>query len=304
MKKGVYFAPLALSCLLLSGCNITKTLDNAMAGVRNMFSSPEVPVTYMRPADKSGTVGMRRIAIMEKRNDNVVPFMETNLTGVQVNSTPYFTLVDRSTIQKVLDEQKFSDGLLADSSTRVKFGKLTGADTVLTGTLGANISSSSFTKTVRRCSDDDCDHHYDAKVRCRKHTAIASFQPKAVSVETGRIIFSENYTRKAETTSCDGEGDALLSDSELRGKAYAIIAHDFIADIAPHEYVVNVELIESDDSDKPDMAEKYFDMGIDLANKQSFGKACTMFERAQSQFAKSLALNYNLGVCARARSRT
>lgn len=298
MRKEFTFLTLSCAVVFLSGCNIAKTLQNSLEDMKNAFTSPTVPVSYVKPANISGAEKIRRIAVMEQRNDGAVSFLESNLSGITVNSSPYFTLVDRSTLEKAIKEQKFTESLLADNATRVKLGKFTGADTIVSGTLGANINSTHYSKTVSKCSDKKCKNTYDATVQCTKHTAVAVFEPKAVSVETGRILFSKNYTRSVDTDACNGEGDALLSDSELRGRAYAIIAEDFKADVAPYTYTVDVELFESDDSDMPEKADKYFDMGIELAENKRVDNACMMFAKAQSEFNKSVALAFNNGVCA------
>ncbi|QUN06414.1 hypothetical protein KDN34_02820 [Shewanella yunxiaonensis] len=298
MKKGVFFGSTAIVVILLSGCNITQQLNNSISYIANAFSSPKVPVSYMKPANIAGAEEMHRIAVMEQRNDGTVSFVESNLTGIRVNSIPYFTLVDRSTLDKIIKEQKFSDGMLANSATRVKFGKLSGADTIVSGILSASVSSTNYSKEVSKCSDSKCKNSYETTISCTKRTGVAVFEPKAVSVETGQILFSKNYTRSVDSESCTGEGDALLSENELKGRAFALIADDFKEDVAPHIFTVNVELFESDDSDMNDTAEKYFDIAVELAEKNRIDNACSMFAKAQGEYASSVALAYNNGVCA------
>lgn len=303
MKNGIAIGVVAVAVVFTSGCNITQKLNDGLSMITNAFSSPKIPVSYLKPANISGAEEMQRIAVIDSNgNGNAVSFLESSLSGIRVNSAPYFTLVDRSIIDKIIKEQKFSDGMLADGSTRVKFGKLTGADTVVSGNLKAKLDSSSYSETRSKCSGSkifcsDKDS-YSTRVSCSKHTAIAVFEPKAVSVETGRILFSKNYTKTVEESVCSDDEKAMPSDEMLKGQAIALVAKAFKTDIAPYLYTVDVELMEDDDSAIDKNAKQQFDIGVELAENARFDNACSMFAKAQSQYADSVALTYNNGVCA------
>ncbi len=297
MKK-ITVCGLVVCLSMLSGCNITQHLKNGVNYITNVFTSPEVTISYVRPANISGTENMKRIAVMEQKNDSAVSFIEHSLSGIRFDSSPYFMMVDRSTIDKIIKEQKFSDGIIADSNTRVKFGKLSGADTVISGVLNSNTNTNSYSKTVSKCSDSKCKKTYEATVSCNKRTVIGVFEAKAVSVETGEILFSKNYTHSADSDVCRGDGDSQLSSDELEGLVFGHISELFKKDVAPYRYSVDVELIESDNSKMSKNSEKYFDMGIEFAEKNSISNACKMFANAQKEYASSIAITYNNGVCA------
>lgn len=280
---------------LLSGCNITKNITNGLNSIVNVFTAPKAQITYLKPANKAGTEQMVNVAIIS--DGGVASFFESELNSVQVESKPFFKLVDRNLTDKIIKEQKFSESMFADSSSRVSFGKITGADSLFTGSLQTKFSSENYTETRSKCLDKKCKQTSQYNVSCKARTAFSTLTAKSTSVQSGQIIFSEVYSGMNKDAVCSDSNRSLDADQKLAALALGQIARRFKSDIAPHDFTYKVELMEGDDSDMPEAAEKLFDLGVEFAEKDNLKSACLMFKKAQSSFANSPAITYNNAVC-------
>lgn len=297
MKKSLKLAGIACIPLFLSGCKLTAELaklgDVLIDGFRTKMT-----VTYLQPANESGLESMKRIAVIHNSNNTAGgSLLETQLSGIKIKNSPYFTFVERTAIESILKEQNFTDGDLTDDNTRVKIGKLTGADTLLSAKYSTKVQTTRHTETRTKCSSkDSC---YEVSVSCKVKTATAILKPKAVSVETGEIVFAKHYSDLAKDDACDGDYDSSLpADDVLLGQAVSRITAKLKSDLAPHMVTVKINLMRSDDSEITEKAEKIFDLGLDFADKEMFEHACKQFAKAQGMYNQSLALNYNNAVCA------
>ncbi|MGX9463442.1 CsgG/HfaB family protein [Shewanella sp. A14] len=305
MKKGL-FAVTTACTLLLCGCvSIEKTISNSFESITNIiFTTPQIPVSQLKPARELSAKRMKRIAVIhDQRKPLAGSILETNLTNIKLNNSPYFTLVERSQIDSIIKEQKLNDGMLTNSATRIKLGKLTGADTLINAGYSAKVDSSRYSEKRSKCVQKG-DNWYKCKktqsysVSCTKKTAVVILDPKAVSVESGQIIFSNHYSEIAESKVCNDSNDAQRTDEELVGSALARVADELKSDLAPFTLTTKVDLMDGDSSDMPNDAEKMFDMGIEFVQEGMYENACQMFSKAQTKYSSSIAITYNNAVCA------
>lgn len=98
-----------------------------------------------------------------------------------------FSVVDRSAVEAVLQEQEFSYSGVVDSQTAARLGKLMGASAVMTIRVGAVKHDPFFS---------DSPDQRDAQVNLR-----------IISVETGEVL----YSAAGEGSSFEGTEEALVS---------------------------------------------------------------------------------------------
>jgi hypothetical protein len=293
MNKGLFAATTAC-VILLCGCST----------IRHALTTPKAPVSQIKPARESNTEHMNRIAVIHDRLSPVGgSILETNLSGIKFDNSPYFTLVERSRIDSIIKEQKLNDGMLTNSATRIKLGQLTGADTLISASYSTKINSSNYSEERSECVEKGdnwykCKKRREYTVSCTKKTAAVIFKPKAVSVESGEIIFSKNYSEIVDTKFCKDKSESMDTDEQLVGKALARITKELKFDLAPYIVTTDVELMTNDDSNMPENAEKLFSQGINFAYEGMFEGACKLFSKAQSKYASSIAITYNNAVCA------
>ena len=304
MKKGL-FAVTTACAIMLSGCvSLEKTINSGIKALNNAFTTPQIPISQLKPARESNAKKMKRIAVIHDQSKPTGgAILETNLTNIKLNNSPYFTLVERSQIDSIIKEQKLNDGMLTNSATRIKLGKLTGADTLINASYSAKVDSSRYSEERSECVEKGdnwykCKRRREYTVSCTKKTAVVILEPKAVSVESGQIIFSNHYSEIAESKVCKDSNDAQRTDEELVGSALARVTDSLKFDLAPFTLTTDVDLMEGDSSSMPDDAEKMFDMGIEFAQEGMYENACQMFSKAQTKYSSSIAITYNNAVCA------
>jgi hypothetical protein len=96
----------------------------------------ESPRQYAQPAQYHEASLTKAVAVLPFAGPEGRAFaaeMESVLAGIGIDDKPYFTLVDRASIDKVVSEMKFSQSGLVDEKTAVKLGKLVGAHGIYTG---------------------------------------------------------------------------------------------------------------------------------------------------------------------------
>ncbi len=158
----------------------------------------------------------------------VEAYATTSLTEVD---DPFIKVVDRSDIQRILDEQRLGMSGVVDEKTAVSAGKLMGAQAVLMGTL---IDYREEVGQVKRSTKDGYESYQvkqiDAttgqpmlitKYKPVKYTeylqenkVYASFNYKLVSLETGEVLLSRVVDQQkadhAYYAGYDGDRSALL----------------------------------------------------------------------------------------------
>ena len=115
----------------------------------------------------------------------------TDYAGMSLLRTGMFTLVDRSELDRILEEQEFSYSGAVDPSTAVELGRLLGAEAVMTVRIGS-ITHDSFW-------DDEPDQR------------DATIHVKIISVETAEVL----YTSTGRGNSFEGAEDALRMALEV-----------------------------------------------------------------------------------------
>ncbi|MFO8183803.1 MAG: CsgG/HfaB family protein [Candidatus Aegiribacteria sp.] len=176
-------AALLSAALFISGCNTASQM--ASMGVPSDFarspvldSKPHWRTVVLPPSSPTES--------SEVNNENLMDY-----AGLALLRTGKFTLVDRSVVDQLLDEQEFSYSGVVDQSTAVELGRLLGAEAVMTIRV-SSISHDGFW-------DDEPDQR------------DAGILVKIVSVETSEVL----YTSTGEGSSFNGAEDALRMAMEV-----------------------------------------------------------------------------------------
>ena len=210
-------------------------------------------------------------------------------------------MVDRSTIQNVMKEQRFSSEDTFDGSTAVELGNLLGADTLMNACFSAPaISRQKFTDTESYCArkeGDKCKDWRSKNISCDRVTVTVEFTPKATFVTSGQIIFSKSYTSTATSDRCPNQKNVSLeSDEALIGSALSTIFSNMRRDVADYPLILNLQLIDNDDG-MSEASSDEFSMAMEFANQGLLSRACSKLNMLASTVKNSPATMYNLGVC-------
>jgi len=254
-------------------------------------ASPKVVATMLRPAKSDEVTRLKRIAVLplsgrdgEKLRDDI----EATLVGIRLHDAPYFTIIDRSSLQQVLKEHSLQLSGLIDEKTAVTVGRLVGAEGVVLGSVTTNnVEDTSYYEKRSKGS-----------VGCTKRLAVFAFTPKVVSVTTGQVLVAESVAGQVEESACRDGQTPLTGRTELLAAARKKALVEFRNMVAPHGENVAIVILEKDDSKPPKEAEKKLAAGIEWARQNRLDRACELWREAYLFHPHGYAIHYNLGLCA------
>lgn len=225
---------------------------------------------------------------------------ESLLVSHQYDGKPFFVVVDRAQTQDLMSE--FASALRGeiDPETAARFGKLIGAQGVHFGDITRNtITGRSYTATQSVCasySGKKCKSMTNQNVSCYERVASVAFVPRLVQVETGQVVYRANHEGFAKDSYCGGYG-ASVTDDELRQQAINMALQKILADIAPRNIALRVELMEKPSVLKGSQSAEFL-RGVIFAKSKRMDRACKIWQDldAQAQGVDD-ALLFNLAVC-------
>jgi len=266
----------------------------------------KIKTTMLAPAKADAASKLRRIAVLPfsgRRDRNLNADIEALLVKIRVNGKPYFSVVERAAIQKILREQAFHLSGAVDQKTAVKVGRLVGAEGVILGTVTRNTTedgrySESRSRCVSKDKDGKCKKWRGYSVSCRQRDAYFSFIPKVVSVATGEIVVSETLTGHTTDKACRDSGQPIRGRDEMLAEAKRQALSKFRCIMAPYNVCMEIVLLDDDDSNPPDAAEDRIKRGIKWAKAGRMDRACELWHEAGDIHPQGYAIHYLLGVCA------
>lgn len=273
-------------------------------------SSVKVSREVEMPARASGMAGAKKLAVLQLDGDRDGSFgarVEAWLASIQVRGTPYFEVLERKMLDRIVAEQKMvSASGLFDERDAVRLGDLAGADTLVTGGVhmpppGERLYQRSeqvcrkWKKVVRDGKEvEECAYYGTRYIDCVERSANVDFTIKAVSVRQGNLIFTRTYSGSADDNSCHGRAK---SGGDLQNEAIRQVFESMRKDVAPYTVTVSIEFM--DDDEGMDRATRKKVAGaMEYAEQQRVDRACEIFREAAAGAPRSPALYYNLGVCA------
>jgi hypothetical protein len=275
---------------------------------------PAVKTTILLPASSYEAAQLRQVAVLPfdgRQGREFATEIEAILANVSIDNKAYFTLVDRSKLDQVVNEMKLSQSGFVQEGTVAKIGKMVGARGIYSGAVTqANSSDSRYSTSRSRCAHfvkkkdkkgreyEDCERYENYSVPCVKRTARFSFTPKLTDVETGLVVYSNNLSGTAEASGCSDDNEPVESASELINKAKRQAMETFRNDVAPHYAKMTIKIMDGTDGITSDAAKEKFESALDFSKKERYDRACELWGEANALSPNSVSILYNLGVCA------
>jgi len=288
-----------LFCLALPGC------------------AAKVRVNMLQPAEFHQASLTKSVAVVPFSGPGGADFaaeIEGVLGSINIDDRPYFSLVDRRSLDRVISEQKFSQSGLVDPNTAARLGQMLGAQGIYTGTVTASeVKNNRYTEQRRECVQYEekkkdakwyegakCLKYRDYTVRCLKRDVHFAVTPRLIDVSTGRVLYSRNLADSASSAGCD-DGSPPKSPEELLEKTKGTVKAQFRKDVAPFYVTVEIGLKDMTDGIPTPEPRDNLKRGIEYASRSRLDAACELWGAARIQAPASPALLYNLGVCAESR---
>lgn len=256
----------------------------------SMLQAPEVG-----DAARYKSIAVARFAGVQ--GDVLANELEAALVNARVQDKPVYRWVGRST------ELRQSAGDLRSLAAVARSLK---ADAILTG----EVVQARFQDDRRQEKDYVCDKsekpgklvskcvsgHYETK-SCIDRTASLQVQVRLIDAQTANQVYAENISRNRKDSACQGapkDGTAML------GELQEEVVDQIKRKIVPHDKVVSLELMDTGDGLQADGASQRFAGATAFAREGRMDRACAMFAEIYEADKRSVALNYNLGICAEA----
>ncbi len=277
----------------------------------------KIKVNMLQPAQYHEASLTKTVAVLPFSGPEGKEFaaeIEGVLASIGIDDKRYFTLVDRTALDKTISEMQLSQSGLVDQKTAAKLGKLVGAQGIYTGVVSQNnCDDSRYQEKRSTCTRHEIKRDKDGKpyqgaclqwryynVNCTKRVASFAASPKLVEVSTGKILYSRNLSATADSVGCE-DTKPVQGESVLIEKAKEAVKKDFRRDIAPYYVTAEIKLMDSTDGiDSPEAKDK-LKRGLAYADKGRMDNACELWGEARNLAGNSPALLYNLGVCAESR---
>lgn len=264
----------------------------------------KVSTKITSPARYQEATSLRKVAVLDIEGDfgkRVTSAMENVLTNATISENPYFTVIDRQNLDKILSEQNFQSSGLIDESSMVKFGKIIGAEGIYTGIANMSYDDSNFTENRTKCTRTNkkgkCTNWSDYKVVCIKRTLMLSIIPKLINVSAGNVVYTNLIEKSVSDSRCSDSSSALLSSEELLSKALKYAMSQFRKDVAPYETKVLIKVLENNDGISDEEGKKLLKSSLEFAKNDRIDRACKLWEHGILKSPMSVAFNYNYGIC-------
>jgi len=276
---------------------------------------PAVKTTTLATAKYHEAAKLKEVAVLPFEGTDgmeIAAEMEAVLASINLGDKQYFTLVDRTRLDRIISEMKLTQSALVNPDTAAQLGKMVGAKGIYTGVVTvSNINTGHFNEDRSKCIQTEtkydkkgrpyegpCIKWNNYKVHCMKRTANLSVTPKLVEVESGRVVYANNLTGTANSSACPDSSTPLASPFELMQRARQIVKQKFRTDVAPHYVTFEIKLMDSTDGIGSKEAEKKFEQGINFAKNNRLDRACELWGEARILSPNAASILYNLGICA------
>lgn len=267
-------------------------------------AKPKVVMSYIEPPRfYSGDI--RKIAVLPLESRTLdgrllASEIEAQLLQVRVKGRPYFRVVSRTEISKVLSELKFSSSGLTED--QVELGRLLKAEGILTGTAEYKYEVSYYLEIRTVCLQTkgsgiikECVKTVKRRVPCQLKRVEVLFLPKLVDVEKGEVVYSRKIVTSAQDKYCADYNHIPQTSIKLLSRAKAKAIEELIRDIAPHRVYVQDQFMDDEEGVKE---KELFKRAIDLAKDKKVERACSIFNQIASE---TYAVLYNRALCAELR---
>ena len=262
----------------------------------------KVTVKALEPAEINGAANTKNIAVTPFHHDyvNLADKIEASISNQRINGKPYFKVINRTDLNKIIAEQKIQNSGLIDESTAVEVGNLLGAQAIISGSVDVpTLHDDRYYVERTKCKDGKC---WKVKVSCKKRTIGLSAQIRMINVSTSGIIYADNVRRQQQWSHCADDTRTLPSKQAGTQQLANSIASNFAYKLTPHYRHISVTLLEEPDMEYSDHQEKLLENALLYIEQSRYDKAEQLLRRLlESTASQSYVPLYNIGVIYEAR---
>ncbi len=261
----------------------------------------KVTVKALEPAEINGAANAKNIAVTPFHSDyvNLADKIEASISNQRIDGKPYFSVINRTDLNKIVQEQKVQNSGLIDTSTAVEVGNLLGAQAIISGSVDVpTMHDDNYYVERTKCSGKGEERKcWKVRVACQQRTIGLSAQIRMIDVSTAGIIYADNVRRQKQWNHC--ADDTRTLPSKHSGSQYLAntIANEFAYKLTPHYRNISVVLLEEPDMEYSDQQEKLLENALLYIEQTRYDKAEQLLRRLmESTTSQSYVPFYNIGV--------
>ncbi|MBT7117871.1 MAG: hypothetical protein HN901_05880 [Campylobacteraceae bacterium] len=263
----------------------------------------KINVPYLVPAKVAEMKDSKVVAVTKLKDDKIglSQKIEANLTNYKIKNKKYFTVVNRSSLDKAIAEEGLQASDIIDNQTATAVGKKVGANTLIVGIVSSMKSETSTTNHERTyclqyyksggCAQYKTEHYSCDHLRTNLGGTL-----NVIDIKSGLNIHAENISEEYSGNSCKNR---LLSKDQSFERLANSAANDFTYKLSPQSKNLWITLIEEINSVKEvsKMDKQLFENSLKYIENGRIEKANVILRRLNQTFnGQSFEVLYNLAI--------
>jgi tetratricopeptide (TPR) repeat protein len=254
-------------------------------------SALQVKTRVLMPAETNlGEYKTVAVADFQETNGDwgrkIASWLEDELSKAKVDGKPYFILISRTKLERMLEENNLPTADLVGPTMVSQLARLGGVDAIITG-------------TVNQANNQEL--MYSLRQPCALITGHLNLIFEFISVRTGRVEFRKNINQQKVVDSCGIGGQPLVEYAYNQEPLSSLVKEsirEFVRQITPHYSTLKLSLKTRDDSlsGSSKRINKLLSAGNKYAEHRDWDRALEQFQQAVTVNHDSPAANYNLAV--------
>jgi tetratricopeptide (TPR) repeat protein len=279
-------------------------MKNIFIGILFIFifagCAQKVTVTSIEPALIERASEVKKLSVLNFSKDNIgfASKLETQLSKKQFFGESYFTVLNRSEIDTILEEQRLQYSGLVDKNTSVKIGKILGVQGIVSGEISdASVNKSYYRSPRTRCLDKKCKEYRVYYVSCTKANYNLTISLKLTDVQYGDIIYADTISKNTAYSHCQDRSGGLPTFGYVMDKMSDNVVIGFVSKLSPNKRVMEIELLDDPEIDYSDEQEEILEYSLEYIQNERLDKAEELLAKLlTSTNDKCYVAAYNLGL--------
>lgn len=269
----------------------TSLIALVLVALLSCSSALKVKTRVLMPAEINlGEYKTVAVADFQETNGHwgrkIASWVEDELSEAKVDGKPYFILLSRTKLERMLEEKNLPITNLGEPKMASQLKRLGGVDAIITGTVNQAYNQELI---------------YSLRQPCALITGHLNLIFEFISVRTGRVEFRKNINQQKVLDSCGIGAQPLVELTYNQEPLSSLVKEsirEFVRQIAPHYSALELSLKSRDDSlsGSNRTINKLLGIGNIYAEHGDWDHALEKFQQAVSVNQDSPAANYNLAV--------